>query len=683
MKDLNNIKISEVKGVGPKMNQLLNKINIYSIFDCLRYYPRAYEDLSTTYKLKDKIAEKGLFYLEVLSNPIIRRIRPNLDIMNLVVSDGVDTAELTFFNSSFLKKYFKIGYKKYIYGEVKRSKNGLQIVQGQIIKKTEIGVLNPIYNLTAGLTNNFMRKLLKTALDQYSPYIVDYLPRELLAELKIVDLKTAINYIHYPRSYKDLEYARRRLAFDELFILQAVLDNNNYRTEKKLGPKIFYKKYQEDIERYINSFPFSLTKAQKRVTEEIFSDLESSNMNRLLQGDVGSGKTIVASLVAYLTYLNGYQTAVMVPTEILAKQHFKSFFKDLSTFGPQIELLTGSTSEKDKALILEKLKNGKIDIIVGTHSLIQDSVEFSNLGLTIIDEQHRFGVDQRKSLYLKGNNPHNLSMTATPIPRTLALIIYGDMEISSIDELPPGRQPVDTIVIDDSYLERLDTFIIKQIQAGRQVFVVCPLIENSDTMDLNSVEKVFNRYNTDNFKANNIKSVFLHGKMKNSEKDEIMNEFANGNIDIIVSTTVIEVGINVPNANLIIIYDADRFGLSQLHQLRGRVGRGQEKSYCVLVNNNKTELAYRRMKVMKQSSDGFFISEMDLELRGQGELMGTRQHGISDFQFINLKNDLQLIDYVKKNYKEIYEKIKTDNVLYSQLEFYLINNSKDMDSSNN
>lgn len=671
MRDLKNIRISELKGVGPKMNQLLNKINIYTIYDCLRYYPRAYEDLSTTYKFKEKIADKGLFYVEILSNPTIRKTRSNLDLMSVLVSDGVDTAELIFFNSSFLKKYFKAGYKKYIYGEVKNNINGLQIVQGQIIKKADIGIFNPIYNLTAGLTNNFLRKLLKLAIDEYSNSIEDYLSNELLKELKLVDLKTAIKNIHYPKSYEDLENSRKRLAFDEIFILQASLDRTNYRSTIKRGPNFSYKKYKDEINKYINSFPFSLTNAQRKVTEEIFADLESTSMNRLLQGDVGSGKTIVASLAAYLAYLNGYQTALMVPTEILAKQHFKSFSEDLSAFGPKIELLTGSTSENDKKVILDKLKNQEIDIIIGTHSLIQDGVDFNNLGLTIIDEQHRFGVGQRKTLYLKGNNPHNLSMTATPIPRTLALIIYGDMEISSIDELPPGRQPIDTIVIDDSYLNRLDAFVIKQIQAGRQAFVVCPLIEDSNTMNLNSVEKVFNRYISNDFKKNNIKTVFLHGKMKNLEKDAIMNDFARGEIDIIVSTTVIEVGINVPNANLIIIYDADRFGLSQLHQLRGRVGRGQEKSYCVLVNNNKTELAYRRMKVMKQSSDGFYISEKDLELRGQGELMGTKQHGISDFQFINFSNDLELIEFVKKNYKEIYEEIKRNKNKFVQLDFYI------------
>lgn len=683
MRDLKKIKISELKGVGPKMNQLLNRINIFTVYDCLRYYPRAYEDLSTTYKFKDKIAEKGLFYVEILSNPTVRRPRPNLDIMSVLVSDGVDTAELIFFNSSFLKNYFKIGYKKYIYGEIKNNKNGLQIVQGQIIKKADIGVFNPIYNLTAGLTNNFLRKLLKLAIDDYSNYIEDYLSNELLKDLKLVDLKTAIKNIHYPKSYEDLESARKRLSFDEIFVLQASLDRTNYRSAIKRGPNISYTKYKKEINKYISSFPFSLTNAQKKVTEEIFTDLESASMNRLLQGDVGSGKTIVASLAAYLTYLNGYQTALMVPTEILAKQHFKSFYKDLSDFGPKIELLTGSTSESDKKIILDKLKNQEIDILIGTHSLIQEGVEFNNLGLTIIDEQHRFGVDQRKILYLKGNNPHNLSMTATPIPRTLALIIYGDMEISSIDELPPGRQPIDTIVIDDSYLTRLDSFVIKQIQAGRQAFVVCPLIEDSETINLNSVEKVYNRYVSNDFKKNHIKTVFLHGKMKNSEKDEIMNDFANGNIDIIVSTTVIEVGINVPNANLIIIYDADRFGLSQLHQLRGRVGRGQEKSYCVLVNNNKTELAYRRMKVMKQSTDGFYISEKDLELRGQGELMGTKQHGISDFQFINFSTDLELIEFVKKSYKEIYQKIQNNKNNFSQLDFYITDMVNDRFESKN
>lgn len=683
MKELKNLSINKIKGVGPKRHQLLNKINIFTVYDCLRYFPRSYDDLSTTYKFKDKVGEKGLFYVEVLSIPTSRRTKSNLDLMTVNVSDGTDSAELVFFNNSFLKRYFKIGDKKYIYGQIKINRGQIQLVQGQIMKRSEIGVFNPIYNLTAGLSNNELRKIVKSSFDEYENLIVDYLPNNLINTLGLLSLDKALKYIHYPKSMEDLEAARKRLAFDELFILQASLDKNNFRSNELKGPKISVKKYKDQIASYIDSLPFSLTSAQNRVLNEIFDNMENSNMNRLVQGDVGSGKTVVASISAYLAYLNSYQTAIMVPTEILAKQHFKSFYKDLNSFGPKLALLTSSTNEKDKTQILKQLENKEIDIIVGTHSLIQDNVIFKNLGLTIIDEQHRFGVEQRKNLYLKGENPHNLSMTATPIPRSLALIIYGDMEISSIDQLPPGRKPVDTIIIDNSYLERLDKFVIDQIKEGRQVFVVCPLIEDNENLNLYSVEKVFERYSSKKFEDQDIKSVFLHGKLKNAEKDEIMNSFARGEIDIIVSTTVIEVGINVPNANLIIIYDADRFGLSQLHQLRGRVGRGKEKAYCVLINNNKTELAYRRMKVMQQSNDGFFISEKDLELRGQGELMGTKQHGASDLKLVNFKNDLRLIEFVKRKYKDIYELIYSDKNLFEQLESFVEDLTETMYSSEN
>lgn len=573
--------------------------------------------------------------------------------------------------------------KKYIYGGVKANNYSLQIVQPQIISKSNIGKFNPIYDLTAGLTNNELKKIIKSCLTNYRNLIIDYLPDSFVKENEFYTLNKAIDKIHYPKSIEELNDSRRRLAFDELFTLQVALDKNNFRNNSLAGPKIAFEGFKKIINKYINSLNFKLTNAQIRVFNEIATDMSSKNMNRLLQGDVGSGKTIIASLAAYLVYLNGYQTALMVPTEILAKQHFFSLKKLLSPLGMNVQLITGETKQKDRELILDELANGKISLIIGTHSLIQDDIKFSNLGLTIIDEQHRFGVEQRKALFKKGLPPHNLSMTATPIPRTLALIIYGDMDISSIDELPSGRKPVDTFVVDDSYLDRLDKFVVEQVKAGHQVFVVCPLIEENDTMPLKSLEEVFNHYNSEFFTSLGIKSAYLHGKMKNEEKNEIMTSFVNGDIQIIVSTTVIEVGINVPNANLMIIFNADRFGLSQLHQLRGRVGRGSDKAFCVLINNSKSEIAYKRMKVMKQSNDGFYISEQDLLLRGQGELMGTRQHGIAEFKFLDFKLDLNLIEYVKSNYKYIYEKITENNVLYSELFSYIDDISKVMTNSEN
>lgn len=665
MIDLKKIKVTKIKGVGPKKEQLLNKLNIFTVYDLLTYYPRSYEDMSQILKLKSSVYEKGLFHLEVVSPPSFRQVRRGLNILTINVTDGESSGELVYFNQPFMENYFKKGSKIFVYGSVKKVGFIYQISSGKLLRKNEIGGLNPIYGLTAGISNNEIIRFTNYALNSYSNQILDYFPSNIIQNYNLLELNQAIKNIHFPKSTELLKKSRHRLAFDELIILQSFIENSNFRDKMSFSPKM-ENSFTEEINLFVDNLKFELTNAQKRVISEILKDMETDyGMNRLLQGDVGSGKTVVASIALYFSVLNGYQAALMAPTEILAKQHYNSIKSLFSNTDIKIELLTGDMSSKDKENVVEKLSSGNIGIIIGTHALIQQNVEFKNLGLTIIDEQHRFGVNQRKALYLKGSHPHNLAMTATPIPRTLALVIYGDMEISIIDELPPGRQNIETFVVDYSYMNRLDNFVIEQIQQGLQVFVVCPLIEESE-MPLKSLDEVFKHYASDKFKKIGINADFLHGRMKNEEKNSIMEKFLANDIQILVSTTVIEVGIDVPNASLMIIYDADRFGLSQLHQLRGRVGRGSNNAYCVLINNNKSEQSYKRMKVMQQSNDGFYIAETDLELRGQGELMGTKQHGIPDLKFINLKLDGKLIEQIKKDFKNIENEIIKDPILYKE-----------------
>lgn len=670
MKKLRKIKLTSLKGVGPKKFQLLQNINLENVYDLLTYYPRAYEDMSTLNCINDSIGEKGLFHLEIISEPTLKNIRRNLNILEVEVTDGYTSANLVFFNQNFYKNYFKKGSKVYIYGSVSKKGIFIQINSPRILSKQEIGKFEPIYNLTNGITNNEIKRLLNLSFSLYKDEILDYIPEKIKTKFQLLDLKSALKSIHFPKTINDIQKAKNRLAFDELFRLQYSLETSSYREKESSSPSIKYREFYDELKEFDKGLSFELTNAQKRVFNEILKDLNNTNgMNRLVQGDVGSGKTVVASLCLYLSFLNGYQSALMAPTEILAKQHYKTISSFFNNIDINIKLLTGDNTPKEKEVIYDELKSGEINIIIGTHALIQDKVQFKNLALTIIDEQHRFGVSQRKTLYEKGNHPHNLSMTATPIPRTLALIIYGDMDISIIDELPPGRQKIDTFVVDDSYMDRIDEFIIKQIKEGRQIFVVCPLIEENE-MQLKSLEEIYIHYSSDKFLNRQVNTKYIHGKMKNEEKNSIMTDFLNNKIQILVSTTVIEVGINVPNASTMVIYDADRFGLSQLHQLRGRVGRGSEKSYCILFNNNKSELSYRRMKIMKQSSDGFYIAEKDLDLRGEGELMGTRQHGIPDLKIVNLKSDIKIIELVKSNYSDIIEDIKENSDLYKEFLTY-------------
>ena len=639
-----NDSIANLKGVGEKRAYLLNKIGVYTFKDLIEYFPRNYEDRTkVNYVSQFESGTPCLFIAKLCEKIKVKRIRRNLVIYTAVAIDDENTRlKLTWFNQTYIKTRLVVGNKYLFFGKPVYELGIYTVDSPEIYNLSDLSRIQgiyPIYSLTKGLSQNYIFKLLKT---NYNESIIfkDIYDEKFKKKYELCDINYAFRNVHFPDNYKSINIARNRLIFDELFLLQVALmsvKNQSVRTEDCN----LYK--DTSIDEFLNLLPFKLTNAQMKVVNEIISDLSDSKkiMNRLIQGDVGCGKTMVAALAMYIALKNGYQAAIMVPTTILANQHFvelKPYFEQL---GYNVEILTSSTTKKKKDIIIKDLKEGKINILVGTHSIIEDNIEFKNLSLVVTDEQHRFGVKQRMKLSNKSDAVDTLVMTATPIPRTLAIMLYGDLDISIIDELPPGRKPVKTFVVNDNFETRVNEFIKKNVNSGRQVYIVCPLVEESEESDLKSVEKIYENYKNNVFKDFNVECI--HGKMKQSKKDEIMKNFKDNKINILVSTTVIEVGISVSNATIMVIENADRFGLAALHQLRGRVGRGSNESYCILKSNNRSVNSRERLKIMEKSNDGFEVAQKDLELRGPGDFFGIRQSGLPEFKIANLLKDIKIL----------------------------------------
>ena len=655
MVDLNK-DVKYVKTVGPNRVKLLNKLNIYTLKDLITYYPRDYQDRSKPKNLYECIDGEETLIEGIAVAKMTEMHKGKMTISKLTVRDQTGVCYITWFNQGYLRDVFVPGKMYKFFGKITIKGGRIEMnspVYDEINQNKNTGKIIPIYPLTYELKQNTLRKIIENGLIEVKDKLEETLPEYILKENNLWEINKTIERIHFPEELSDFNRARERLVFEELLTMQLALLKlkNNYETEHN-GIQFSKQVQMSDI---INILPFKLTKAQLRVLEEIDRDMESDKcMNRLLQGDVGSGKTVVAMISAYKAVKSGYQAAIMAPTAILASQHLESFEEILQKFGIRCELLISSISKKKKTEILEKLQNGEIDVLIGTHAILEENVVFKNLGLVVTDEQHRFGVKQRSVIASKGKNPDVIAMSATPIPRTLALILYGDLDISIIDELPPNRKKIETFAVRKSMEERVNAFIKKQIQEGRQIYVVCPLIEENEEMGLKSVLDLVEKYKKETFSE--YKVAYLYGKMKSKEKEEIMQEFKNGNIDILVSTTVIEVGVNVPNASIMVVENAERFGLAQLHQLRGRVGRGEYQSYCILKYEGNGETTRQRMKVMCDTNDGFVISEKDLELRGSGDFFGTEQHGLPEFKIANLFEDIGILKKAQKIAIEIMEK---------------------------
>ena len=663
-----------VKGVGPSKVKLLNKLEIYTLKDLISYYPRTYEDRSKAKYLSDCVDGEEATIEAIACSRISEIKMPKKTMQKLIIRDETMTGTVTWFNQNYLKNIFYTGKKYRFYGKISKKYNNISIVSpvfDEIGYTKNTGKIIPIYPLTYQLTQNVLRKIIENGIEEVKDNLQETLPEYLLKEYKLSNINQAIYNIHFPQKFEDFKLARYRLVFEELLTTQLALLQlkNNYMSDKN---GIAFNK-DVKMSEIINELPFKLTKAQLRVLEEIDNNMESEkSMNRLLQGDVGSGKTVIAMCAAFKAVRSGYQATIIAPTAILAIQHLENFKNILEKMDIRCELLISAITKKKKTELLERLKNGEIDILIGTHALLQENVEFKNLGLVVTDEQHRFGVKQRTTLVEKGKNPDVLVMTATPIPRTLALILYGDLDISIIDELPPNRKKIETFAVQKNMSERVNNFVRKQIEEGRQAYIVCPLVEENEESDLKSVQKIYETYTKEIFPEYRVQ--YIHGKMKQKEKDEIMLNFKNRQIDILISTTVIEVGVDVPNANIMVIENAERFGLAALHQLRGRVGRGQYQSYCILKCEGKSENARKRMKIMCETNDGFIISEKDLELRGSGDFFGTMQHGLPEFKIANLFEDMPILKTVQGVAIKILEK---DPNLENEENRLLINLIKD------
>lgn len=644
-------KLTDLTGVGEKRAKLFERLGVTDCEDLLRFFPRGYEDRTHNYQIAQAPLDTTVCVRAVCVGVVKEaRIRRNMTIFSMPVSDDSGSLRIVWYNNRFVKGVFSEGEEYVFCGKITQAHGRREMINPvyeSVDKQKNTGRIVPIYPLCEGMTQAVIRNAVLETLES-GEKVSEFLPDWIRKKYRLCELNYAIRNIHFPESPDACEIARKRFIFEELFILKLALAlGKTENTTKKRPP---YK--DTDLTEFYKALPFELTDAQKKVVDEIKNDLaDGYSMNRLVQGDVGSGKTAVAACAIYLAVKNGYQAIMMAPTEILANQHYNDFCKLFEKLGMNVVLLTSSTKKKE---ILNKIKSGEADIIVGTHALIQKGVEFANPGLAVTDEQHRFGVAQRSEIANKGDAVNVLVMTATPIPRTLALVLYGDLNVSVIDKLPPGRKPVMTYAVGENMRKRVYNFLEKNVKAGQQAYIVCPLVAETEKSDLKNATDLRDRlaeYYPD------ISFGLVHGKMKPKEKDDIVERFVAGEIDVLVSTTVIEVGVNVPNSNTMIIENAERFGLSQLHQLRGRVGRGAEQAYCIMVAHGSGEVVKSRMDTMCKSSDGFYIAEQDLKLRGPGDIFGTRQHGLPELKVANLVTDVKALSLAS----DACEKLLTDD----------------------
>jgi ATP-dependent DNA helicase RecG len=660
-----------LKGIGPKRAKVFGSLGINTVEDFLYYFPRRYEDRTNftsisglqegqTQTIKAEIMAKG-------ERSSFRR--RGFSIIELAVRDQSGKIFCVWFNQPYLKEYFKVGLTLILYGKVERYGARLQmnspefeIVSGEGEGTLNIGRIVPVYTLPEGITQRNLRQIIKNALDEYLPHINDFLPYDIRTRNGLLNLAQSLRLIHFPDNFETQKEAYRRLAFEEFFLFQLPLALRKLQKKEKKG--IAHRVEGELLKNFLDSLPFKLTGSQEKVIREIKLDMAGPQaMQRLLQGDVGSGKTVVATIAGIVAIQGGYQVAFMVPTEILARQHYEKISYQLSAISYQpkeikIGLLTSSANNKEKNRIYQEIKDGKIDLVIGTHALLEEGVQFKNLGLVVIDEQHKFGVGQRALLPGKGLNPDVLIMTATPIPRTLAITLYGDLDVSVISELPAGRLPVKTMRFSEDKKPEAYAIARKELRQGNQAYIVYPVIEESYALDIAGAKRMYKELKSGEFKE--FKLGLIHGKLRQKEQDEIMLKFKERQLDILVSTTVLEVGIDIPDATCMIIEHAERFGLSQLHQLRGRVGRGSEESFCILLSDGRTQEAGARLEAMVKYSDGFRIAEEDLKIRGPGEFFGQRQHGLAELKIANPLTQMQLL---KRAREEAIKLLKTDRNL--------------------
>ena len=639
------MRLNEINGIGEKTEKIFYRAGIEKVEDLLTYYPRYYDTFEEPVLVRNLECDRTqAIYATVVRNVEVKRIR-NLQIITGYLRDSEGyVLRAVWFNSAYLKGKLHIGDTFVFRGFVKESRGGFEISQPKIYGIREynkkMGEMQPVYPLVSGMTNNMVQKAIKQAFNLTEP--TENIPKSVKEKFNLIDKVSAIKAIHYPKNYEDMQLARKRLIFDEFFSFIVTLRNLKEKNDITVNEN----KLEEpkEITDLINNLPFKLTNAQLRTWNEIKEDIASDRvMNRLIQGDVGSGKTILAVLLVLTAAFNGKQGAIMAPTEVLARQHYE-FVTDLiikNNLNFNVTILVGSLTAKEKRLAYEKIESGETDIVIGTHAVIQKKVHFKDLAVAVTDEQHRFGVRQREMISEKGNHPHIMVMSATPIPRTLAIIMYGDLDISVIDELPAGRKPIANCVVGTEYRPKAYNFIEKQVDSGRQVYIICPTVEYSEAVEGENVIEYSEKLNK--ILHPGIKVEYLHGRMKPSEKNEIMERFARNEIQVLVSTTVVEVGVNVPNATVMMVENAERFGLAQLHQLRGRVGRGQYQSYCIFINGSGKKDAEKRLEILNKSNDGFFIANEDLKLRGPGDFFGVRQSGDFEFKLGDIMNDADLL----------------------------------------